>query len=711
MTWLLWGKLLLLAFSIWSLLVYFARRSDDKLRLREVATTHRTLRNVSPDEQAALVPLLSMPPTPGKPLVLKDDKVKHLYGPATQHSLSVQGNTVVHHAIGGVEVLLPYDAIEHLQSHNDAEVAITDRCAIVLRLNGTFELLEARERARLRQLADQQWAQGTSGAATSEGPSAMGDLKVLRQRTESELELDARLSRVSWSLAMGLLLGGIAALIASHVEDPGWRWLPWTLGALGAAGVGRWLLTRHRRPEPGKVNCAQGSLMQVSVTATGSGVATQRYVLGSTQAVEFPHHWLPFVKLGEAQVNMDVCVADQRVLRYRHLSVEEEQRRHPRALWGHHLLLAMVGGVLALATWLFSDDLLADAGMLRAWSAPVIQQPGNLAAGRLLDLPVQARCGLGRSVEQAVDCSQLHLQQAGEPVPMSINAPRPELIEWADGSRFDAIRVSILPGMWGWGGQALHELASRPVVISDVATLARELDALCQGATDAAGQRACGQVKMDLMGAMQTDAGESPEKTDWARASEWLKTQTERQVAVYAVLQRSDLASWKEHTQQIADGQLRAHVQAQLDALTLAQASGPATGVILRLVQPSPITTEGQPNASGVQAWRALQTWAGAPQVHRLHLRGLVTEAVEIGGRTAWVVDTHRHVEQVWRSALRCLLAALAVAMFMWHAPAFWLGFRRDDRQLQAIVEHWQRLDGDVGAGSVSDAEFTCRRA
>ena len=710
MTWLLWGKLLLLAFSIWSLLAYFSRRSDDKLRLREVATTHRTLRQVSPDEHAALVPLLSMPPTPGKPLVIKDGKVKHLYGPATQHSLSVQGsNTLVHHAIGGVEVLLPYDAIEHLQAHNDAEVVITDRCAIVLRLNGTFELLDARERARLRQLADQQWAQGTSGAANSEGPSALGDLRVLRQRTESELEVEARRSRVSWSLAMGLLISGIAALIASHVEDPVWRWLPGALAVLGTALVSRWLLTRNRRPEPGRVNCAQGSLMQVSVTATGSGVATQRYVLGSTQAVEFPHHWLPFVRLGEASVDMEVCVSDQRVLRYRHLSVEDEQRRHPRALWGHHLLLSVVGAVLASATWLFSDDLRSDASVLRAWTAPVIRQASGVATDRLVDLQVQATCGLGQTVEQVVDCSFLHVQS--ERKPLSVAPPRPGLIEWADGSRFDATRLSFPAGHWGWGGQALHELAVRPVVITDVVSLATALDDLCQGATDGVGQRACGQIKVGLMGAMRTDASEPPDQTDWARASAWMKAQAERQVAVYAVLESADLPDWKELTQQIADGQLRTHVLAQIDALNAAQAARPASGVILRLAQPSPVTTEGQASASGLQAWQALSAWVQAPQVHPIHLQGLVTAATTRQGQTVWTLDTGLPADQAWRSALRCLLALMAGAMLTWHAVAFWLAFRRDSRQLNAIIEHWQRLEGDAGADSVGIADLTRRRA
>lgn len=690
MSFLLWGKLLLLAFSAWSVLAYYSRRSDDKVRLREVTSTHRAVRSLTPQEQAALQPLLDMPPTPGKPLVLKSTDVVRLYGPATTHSLTVQGHTTAHRAIGGVEVLLPFDAFDHLREYNEAEVVLTDRCAIVIGLNGSFDLLQARESARLKQLADQHWTQGTSGATSDEELPGCGDLRVLKQRTETDFERAAKLSKVSWGLACGLLMVGLSALMASHIDDASWFWLPGLIAAPGGLLVLHWLLTRGRQPEAGKVNCAQGSLMQVSVTAPGASVSTQRHVFGSSQAVDFPHHWLPFVQLGAAQVSMDVRLADQQVLRYRHLSLDEEQRRFPRVLWGHHLLLAVVGGLLALAAWLFSDDVLGDARVLQAWFSPTVDRADDLKVGRMVKLGVRARCALGSTVEQAVDCQRLHLQGSAHAVP--IQAPKPGLVEWASGARFDEIPASGLAGGWGWGAQGLRMMASGPVVITQVPTLARDINALCEGASDAVGQTACGQLKMDLMASLQTDSDASPEQIDWPQARAWMKEQEARNVAVYAVVQRSELGEWKARTQEAADAQLRAHVLAQLKALSGKQPEG----VTLQLLHASPITSEGQRNADGVHAWRALQLWAGTPLLHQVQLAGVITQGHQAAGQATWVLDTQLRPDQAWRSAMRCLLLLLALALLGWHLPAFVIGFRRDDRQLRAIVEHWTRMEGGV---------------
>lgn len=690
MSFLLLGKLLLLAFSVWSLLAYYSRRSDDKMRLREVASTHRAVRSLTPDEQAALQPLLGMPPTPGKPLVLKSTDVIRLYGPAATHSLTIQGHTTEHRSIGGVEVLLPFDAIDHLREHNEAEVVLTDRCAVVIGLNGSFDLLQAREGARLKQLADQHWTQGTSGTTSNEGLPGDGDLRVLKQRTESDLEREARRSKVSWGLACGLLMVGLAALMASHVDDASWFWLPSLIALPGALLVLRWLLIHRRQPQAAKVNCAQGSLMQVSVMAPGSSVSTQRNVLGSSQAVEFPHHWLPFVQLGAAQVSMDVRLSDQQVLRYRHLSVDEEQRRFPRVLWGHHLLLAVVGGLLALAVWLFSDDVMGDARVLQAWSSPTVEQPEGLAVGRMVNLAVRARCGLGSTVEQAVDCQRLHLQDAAQGVPLQ--APKAGLEAWASGDRFDDIPAASLPGGFAWGVQGLRAMSAGPVVITQVLKLARDIDGLCEGATDAVGQAACGQLKMDLMASLQTDADAAPEQTDWAQARAWMQEQESRNVAVYAVVQRGELQAWKSRTQEAADAQLRAHVMAQLEALRSKQ-----PGVVtLQLLHASPIGSEGTRNADGLHAWRALKSWAGAPLLHQVRLAGVVTQGHQVADRTTWFIDTALQPTRAWRSATRCALLLLALALLAWHLPAFVLCYRRDERQLRAIVEHWTKTDAGV---------------
>lgn len=235
-------------------------------------------------------------------------------------------------------------------------------------------------------------------------------------------------------------------------------------------------------------------------------------------------------------------------------------------------------------------------------------------------------------------------------------------------------------------------MASGPVVITQVPTLARDINALCEGASDAVGQTACGQLKMDLMASLQTDSDASPEQVDWPQARAWMKEQEARNVAVYAVVQRSELGEWKARTQEAADAQLRAHVLAQLKALSGKQPEG----VTLQLLHASPITSEGQRNADGVHAWRALQLWAGTPLLHQVQLAGVITQGHQAAGQATWVLDTQLRPDQAWRSAMRCLLLLLALALLGWHLPAFVIGFRRDDRQLRAIVEHWTRMEGGV---------------
>jgi len=208
---LLLGKLLLLAFGCWSLLMYFGRRSDDKVRLKELRS-QKAIGTLTHHEVMALQPLLGMPPTPGKPLELQSHSLVRLNGPSVEHSLTLQGSTTRHYLIGGVEVLLPYDAIEHLQPYNEAEVVLADRCAIVVRLNGSFDLLQAREHARLKQLADHHWTQGTTGTTDDVTEVPDGELRVLRQRSETSYEVSERQSKVRWGQAFALLIGVGAAL-------------------------------------------------------------------------------------------------------------------------------------------------------------------------------------------------------------------------------------------------------------------------------------------------------------------------------------------------------------------------------------------------------------------------------------------------------------------------------------------------------------------
>lgn len=221
-----------------------------------------------------------------------------------------------------------------------------------------------------------------------------------------------------------------------------------------------------------------------------------------------------------------------------------------------------------------------------------------------------------------------------------------------------------------------------------------DIDSLCEGVTDEVEQAACGQLKMDVVASLQAEVGAPPEQASWGEARAWVKSQEDKGLSVFAVVQRWALVDWKKRTQQLADAQLRAHVLAQIQALT----PGLPKGDVLQLVHASPIGTEGQANADGLHSWRALKFWASTPLLHQVHLTGVVTGAAQAEGRTTWVIDAQFKPEQVWRSALRCAAMLLGLVLLGWHLPAWVLALRRDERQLKAIVDHWTRLDSGAAA-------------
>ncbi|MCR2660489.1 hypothetical protein NSP18_24395, partial [Salmonella enterica] len=69
----------------------------------------------------------------------------------------------MHDTLGGVDVVLPYDARDYLREDNQAEVVMTEKFAIVVALNGEFDLAGGREREARRQKQNQQWSSGKLG--------------------------------------------------------------------------------------------------------------------------------------------------------------------------------------------------------------------------------------------------------------------------------------------------------------------------------------------------------------------------------------------------------------------------------------------------------------------------------------------------------------------------------------------------------------------
>ena len=120
------------------------------------------------EEQALVQPFLFDPAKPKKQAQLINDGVYPLHGAFVRHGIEAsQGGSTMHDTLGDVDVVLPYDARSYLVENNHAEVVLTEKFAIVVALNGEFDLAGGREREQRRQKQDQQWNNGRTGALQS----------------------------------------------------------------------------------------------------------------------------------------------------------------------------------------------------------------------------------------------------------------------------------------------------------------------------------------------------------------------------------------------------------------------------------------------------------------------------------------------------------------------------------------------------------------
>ena len=189
--------LIILIWSIYSGITYMARRSDNKGALRDLRQDGQPARRMTDEEQALVQPFLFDPAKPKKQAQLINDGVYPLHGAFVRHGIEAsQGGSTMHDTLGDVDVVLPYDARSYLVENNHAEVVLTEKFAIVVALNGEFDLAGGREREQRRQKQDQQWNSGRTGALQSvidlevDPPEADEAPPTAEQLAQAERELD-----------------------------------------------------------------------------------------------------------------------------------------------------------------------------------------------------------------------------------------------------------------------------------------------------------------------------------------------------------------------------------------------------------------------------------------------------------------------------------------------------------------------------------------
>ena len=219
-------KILLIVFvlgsTLYSVIVYQGRKKSSLKSLTAFRRDAVAARKLDPTEQRLVDTLLEQTDrkTVGR---LTGDDVYPLRGNYLRHGLETNGNTVWHDTIGGVEVLLPYDAEYFLREHNDALVVLADKQAIVIALNEDFDLAGAVDREQRREQKQNQWDSGEYGELSSvfRDPDEPEDREGPSLTIRKALELEYRFTHRS--MEHGDFLEGIRAQIIDKDRNPNWQ--------------------------------------------------------------------------------------------------------------------------------------------------------------------------------------------------------------------------------------------------------------------------------------------------------------------------------------------------------------------------------------------------------------------------------------------------------------------------------------------------------
>ncbi|MBF1801754.1 IgaA/UmoB family intracellular growth attenuator [Alloalcanivorax profundimaris] len=684
-------KLLLLVIvigtAIYSGIVYSARRRGSAKELSNLREQAQPLRRLSANERETLTPFLVQPHKPGKPVHLSGDDVFPLRGEYQRHGIETNGQQTWHHMIGGVEVILPFDADLFLDHDNQAEVVFADKLAVVVRLNG-FELLEGAAREARRDTARDQWREGARGhleevfvddgdtpaEAEDEAEAARRRVEIHDQRPETPAETEARLGR-GLGLLPGLLwsLAFLALGIATFRETLTWMGI-WAALALALGSWGLWLFWRRRRPGPAdKVNRVSGvvNLVPLSIDEA-SGTVSVAATLGGKLTFQLPDHWRPHAPVEDGQrLELDLRVDDYSVVTYdRKLSLDEEYRRCPPVYWGRHLSLALVAVVALLVGLGARPDPAGDLAQTAYWlgSAGTLRAdtPETLAndlpeSGRRVVLDGQGRCQVmpvGSDWSRAdIRCDRL--RWGGD----DLERPDLELDETTLAlTADDALetksdpRLRMLALLRG-GGTGDRE----PLLLTNASELVARVDRACPEDDP---PRACATLRTVILGALNfPELGQLKDWDDLRRQlEEW-----DQEASPQAVTLRGHLASIRRQLRSVAEQRTRDQVARLAEAIAGQQRGGVLVEITAGTAAgPIPV------GADALQRWRALQDLFGENGEQPFHVEGVVTHSgADEHGTPGLIVDPRRG-ERPWQALLRSIWILLAAALLLVHG-ALWL--------------------------------------
>lgn len=617
-------KVALILYAIYSLIVYASRRSGNRDALRHFRGTP-VLRRITDEEKSALQPFLM-----GQGLTVDDD-VRELGGAFLRHGLQSQGSSTEHDTIGEVDVLLPYDAIEYIEPHNQALVVLGKKCAVVIRVNG-FDLLEGRQRAQRQQAQDKQWKRGEVGALPNideiaqDGPAfaaaaaaasavgaadpvaryQRGEVDILSQRTETPEEVASRMGRGGgWASAFAWLAAFVLLWVATWEATRDVHAYLLGAGLLAALGA-VWLFARKpsatapvRAPQP--VNRVRGMLNQIAVV-NASNVAVQKVGLfiGDKLSLVLPSHWndAATVPCGEV-IEAELRTSDFSAVSFgERWSVSDEWRRFRPVYWGRHLLHLLIGLLAIGAFALSAPDLRGEAARVAQWlthgtnptyadATPLADNPPKW--GSLVHAQGKGRCEIdmdGRGADghtmPDIDCTTVRWNGSAPVVPDLAIAPSvlalagPEFIR-ASESGMAASLIAMLRMQMGQAPDPLAAYRARentPMVVRGFDRSVAMIEAACKD-HDGLSPEACGHLQRELVHAIdatvEKDGTDAPVNTWTALAASARAGQENADL----VLSRSQLASVQRAVRQAVDSVVAAKIEAARPAIV------PAKGGVL----------------------------------------------------------------------------------------------------------------------------------
>ncbi|MFZ2267822.1 MAG: IgaA/UmoB family intracellular growth attenuator [Azonexus sp.] len=712
----------LLVYSIYSLIVYSSRRSANKSAMRQLREAGQVIRRLTAEELAYLQPFLIDPANLQKPAELLGTEVYALSGESLSHGLSVNSSSTTHDTLGGVDIVLPYDARDFLGETNNAEVVLTPKFAIAIRLNEIFDLRGGRERAHLAQRQEQlpdygragenAPAEQEAGATTADTEPDINLARILGQRDETVAEAAARNHPGLGLLPTLILIPACGLLMFAGNSHNFWPWLAVSLMLLALA---LWLIW-HRRPATArrKVTRAQGSLSQIDLQSpTNSRIVSQQLFLGDKFPLVMPRHWQARASVpADSQVTLEMREDDCSVVRFgQQLSIDAEEQRFPSIYWGRHLALAGAGLVMLFTAWFFNDHIAADlahaqAGLLGGEGQKLAQAEQALAqppaVGNFARLQAQVRCQIPASVDNkppAIDCRQV--RWGGEPPRIDAVEIDEELQQIDSGAVLHAQRNATLDMVvdMKWRMQLAAEndlysrtMANRPtfLLISDLSELLLSIDRECkrEGIDNSA---ACAQLQKSLSSELLV--GEGGQNPGWgallkqARDGSLKKDEEDR-----AIAKEDSVETLRQELRKVAAARLQKIYEKPLQAAIDSQ-----RGILLPLPNGLPAHDGNEAPSAGKTTdwqaqWKNYQELAKPESLHPLELTGLVVAHGKTpAGDLLLEIDSERTQANYPPALLRVLALMLGAAFLLVHGVLWLANLSRANERSQAIEAYYDQ--------------------